>query len=218
MTDTRALLRAGLVAGPLYLIVGYAQAFTREGFDLRRHALSQLANGEMGWLQTLNFVVAGLLAIAGAIGIRRVLRGTRGGTWGPILFALFGLGMLGAAAFPADPSPGFPPGTPDTVSISQRGLMHFMFGAVTFYSLIAACFVFARRFFSRGERGWGTGSLLVGLFFLLSFSSMATGMVNAWTMLALYAAVTAAMLWHSAVTRKVSEEPGAGGNLATAAA
>lgn len=218
MADTRALLRAGLIAGPLYLIVGYAQAFTREGFDLRRHALSQLANGEMGWIQTLNFVVAGLLAIAGAIGVRRVLRGTRGGTWGPILFALFGLGMLGAAAFPADPSPGFPPGTPDTVSISQRGLMHFMFGAVTFYSLIVACFVFARRFFSRGERGWGVGSLLVGLFFLLSFSSMATGMVNAWTMLTLYAAVTAAMLWHSAVTRKVSEETGAGGNLAARAA
>lgn len=203
MADTRALLRAGALAGPLYLVVGYAQAFTREGFDLRRHALSQLANGGMGWIQTLNFVVAALLALAGAVGVRRLLRGTRGGTWGPILFALFGLGMLGAAAFPADPSPGFPPGTPETVTITQRGLTHFMFGAVTFYSLIASCFVFARRFFSLGDRTWGVLSLLVGLFFLLSFSSMATGIVNAWTMITLYAAVTAALLWHSAVTRKV---------------
>jgi hypothetical protein len=212
MADTRGLPGAGIAAGPLYLIVGYAQAFTREGFDLRRHALSQLANGEMGWIQTLNFVVAGILMVAGAIGVRRVLRGTRAGTWGPMLFALAGLGMLGAAAFPADPSPGFPPGTPDTVSMTNRGLVHFMFGAVTFYALILSCFVFARRFFSRGERGWGLGSLLVGLFFLLSFSSMATGLVNAWTMLALYAAVTAALLWHSAVSRKVSEESGATGN------
>ena len=218
MADTRALLRAGMVAGPLYLIVGYAQAFTREGFDLRRHALSQLANGALGWIQTLNFLVAALLAIAGAIGVRRALRGTRAGTWGPILFAVFGLGMLGAAAFPADPSPGFPPGTPETVSITQRGLIHFMFGAVTFYSLIVSCFVFARRFFSRGEPSWGIASLVVGLFFLLSFSSMATGMVNAWTMLTLYAAVTVALLWHSAVTRKVSDDAGGDGNLAARAA
>ena len=203
MADTRALLRAGAIAGPLYLIVGYAQAFTREGFDLSRHALSQLANGDRGWIQSLNFAVSGLLVIAGAMGVRRALRGTHGGTWGPILFALCGLGMLGAAAFPADPSPGFPPGTPETVSITQRGLIHFMLGAVTFYSLIAGCFVFSRRFFSFGDRTWAIVSLLVGVFFFLSFSSLATGMVNAWTMYALYAAVTAALLWHSAVHRKL---------------
>ena len=208
MAEPRALLRAGAIAGPLYLVVGYAQAFTREGFDLSRHALSQLANGDRGWIQTLNFAVSGLLVIAGAIGVRQVLRGTRGGTWGPILLALCGLGMLGAAAFPADPSPGFPPGTPETVSISPRGLIHFMLGAVTFYSLIAACFVFSRRFFSLGDRSWGIVSLLVGLFFFLSFSSLATGMVNAWTMYTLYAAVTAALLWHSAVHRRI-------GNLVT---
>ena len=203
MADTRTLLRAGAIAGPLYLIVGYAQAFTRAGFDLSRHALSQLANGDRGWIQTLNFAVSGVLVIVGAMGVRRALRGTPGGTWGPILFALFGLGMLGAAAFPADPSPGFPPGTPEAASITQRGLIHFMFGAVTFYSLIAGCFVFSRRFFSLGDRTWGIVSLLVGLFFFLSFSSLATGMVNAWTMYTLYAAVTAALLWHSAVHRRI---------------
>jgi hypothetical membrane protein len=207
MADSRALLRAGSLAGPLYLIVGYAQAFTREGFDLRRHALSQLANGGLGWIQALNFVVAGLLVIAGALGARRVLRGTPGGTWGPVLFAVVGLGMLGAAAFPADPSPGFPPGTPGTVTITQRGLMHFLCGALTFYSLIAASFVFSRRFFTLGDRGWGIASLVVGLVFFLSFSSMAAGLVSSWTMLSLYAAVTAALLWHSAVMRRV-------GNLA----
>lgn len=207
MADARAMLRAGSLAGPLYLIAGYAQAFTREGFDLRRHALSQLANGGPGWIQTLNFVVTGLLMIAGAIGARRVLRGTRGGTWGPVLLAVVGLGMLGAATFPADPSPGFPPGTPDTVAMTQRGLMHFGFGALTFYSLIAACFVFSRRFFSLGDRGWGLASLLVGLFFFLCFSSLAAGIVSSWSMLTLYAAVTVALLWHSAVMRKI-------GNLA----
>jgi hypothetical protein len=89
------------------------------------------------------------------------------------------------------------------VTITPRGMMHFLFGAITFYSLIAACFVFSRRFFSLGDRSWAIVSLLVGLFFFLSFSSLATGMVNAWTMYTLYAAVTAALLWHSAIHRKI---------------
>ena len=218
MADTRTLLRAGIIAGPLYLLIGYTQAFTRDGFDLRRHPLSVLANGELGLIQTLNFVVAGLLVIMGAVGVRRVIRGTRAGTWGPILFGVFGLGMLGAAAFPADPAPGFPPGTPDTVTFTQAGMMHFVFGALTFYSLIASCFVFARRFFGLGDRTWGTASVLVGLFFFLSFSSLAAGISGPASMLTLYAAVTVSMLWHSAVTRKISIESGAAGNLVARAA
>jgi hypothetical protein len=34
---TTALLVCGVVAGPLYLVVSFAQAFTRDGFDLSRH-------------------------------------------------------------------------------------------------------------------------------------------------------------------------------------
>ena len=58
------------------------QAFTREGFDLRRHPLSLLSLGELGWIQIGNFVVAGLLVVAFAVGLRRVLHPGRGGTWG----------------------------------------------------------------------------------------------------------------------------------------
>jgi hypothetical protein len=78
--DTRSLLGAGMLAGPLYLIVGYAQALTRAGFDFRRHPLSILSNGELGWIQVANFLVSGALVIAGAVGVRRALTGSRGGT------------------------------------------------------------------------------------------------------------------------------------------
>jgi len=39
-TQTTRLLACGIVAGPLFLAVGLIQAFTREGFDLRRHSHS----------------------------------------------------------------------------------------------------------------------------------------------------------------------------------
>jgi hypothetical protein len=45
---TRALLVCGIVAGPFFTIVGLTQAFTRPGFDLTRHALSLLSNGDLG--------------------------------------------------------------------------------------------------------------------------------------------------------------------------
>jgi hypothetical protein len=44
----KALLTGGVVAGPLFIMVGLLQAFTREGFDLRRHPLSLLSNGDLG--------------------------------------------------------------------------------------------------------------------------------------------------------------------------
>ena len=39
---TKALLICGLIAGPLYIVVGLVQAFTRPGFNIIRHDLSLL--------------------------------------------------------------------------------------------------------------------------------------------------------------------------------
>ena len=45
---TRPLLVCGLIAGPFYVVIGLIQALTRPGFNLLRHDLSLLANGEFG--------------------------------------------------------------------------------------------------------------------------------------------------------------------------
>ncbi len=73
-TRTRTLLTAGAVAGPLYVVCWLSQALTREAFDPTRHPASLLANGDLGWIQTANFIVAGLLSLAGAVGLRRLRR------------------------------------------------------------------------------------------------------------------------------------------------
>src|SRR5579884_855270 len=71
----RALLYCGVAAGPIYIIVGAIEAFTRPGFDPTRHDLSLLSNGNLGWIHISLFVLTGLLTIAGAVGMRRVLVG-----------------------------------------------------------------------------------------------------------------------------------------------
>src|SRR5690242_3792750 len=96
--ETKWLLTAGALAGPFYLIVGLAQALTRPGFDITRHALSLLSNGDLGWIQVSNFLISGLLVITGAFGMRRALEGS-GITWGPLLVGVYGLSLLGAGIF-----------------------------------------------------------------------------------------------------------------------
>jgi hypothetical protein len=171
---TRALLAGGVVAGPLFIVVGLLQAFAREGFDLRRHPLSLLSNGDLGWIQIANFVVTGLLFTGAAIGMRRVLHRGRGGTWGPLLIGAVGVGMIAAGVFVADPADGFPPGTPpgrpDT--LSWHGGLHFLVAGLAYLSLIAASFVFARRFAGLGQRGWARYSLATGVVFLAAWLAL----------------------------------------------
>ncbi len=203
---TARLLTLGAAAGPWYLAVGLAQVLTREGFDVRRHALSQLSNGDLGWIQIGNFLISGALVIAGAIGARRLLRGTRGGTWGPLLLGIYGVGLLGAGIFIADPGRGFPPGAPESTALSRSGLLHFVFGGGGFYALIAACVVFARRFARQGHRFLAIYSIVTAIGFLASFATIASGSTAAIAMLAFYAAVTWIWIWHSVLLLTLRRE------------
>lgn len=202
---TRALLACGVAAGPLYVVVGAAQALTREGFDMQRHALSLLSNGELGWIQVANFVVSGVLVLAGAVGVRRALHPGRGGTWGPILLGLWGVGLIGSGVFVADPGAGFPPGViVEEREMSRSGMLHFVFGGVAFYALIAACLVFARRYHELGERVWAAYSLVSGFGFLIVFGGIASGASSGALMLAFYASVAWIWGWHTAVLARLT--------------
>jgi hypothetical membrane protein len=162
---TRALLACGVVAGPLFLVVALLQALTRDGFDLGRHPLSLLSLGELGWIQIANFVVAGLLSVAFAVGLRRVLHPGRGGTWGPLLVGAYGVGLIGGGVFLADAGAGFPPGAPAGApeQLSWHGILHDLAHVLAFLALTTACFVLARRFAALGQRGWATYCVATGV-------------------------------------------------------
>lgn len=166
---TRSLLGYGVLVGPFYLAVGLTQAFVRDGFDFKRHALSHLANGPGGWVQVANFVLCGAMVIAAAVGFARVLRPqSRTTSW---FLAAFGASMMAAALFRADPVDGFPPGTligPPT-TISTTGLLHFAAGAIGFVALAVSCFAAARALAHRKQRSMARLSLGAGLVVLVGF-------------------------------------------------
>ena len=197
----RTLLTAGTLAGPVYIGLGLAQALLRPGFDITRHDLSLLANGELGWIQVGNFLLSGVLVIAGAMGLRNRLHAGRGRTWGPLLLAGYGLGLIGAGLFAADPAFGFPPGTPaDANSISWHGLLHILTAALGFAALIGSCGVFTRRFAAQHQLGWSVYSVITGVVFLAGFIGVASGSGNSLSVLGFWIAVVLAWSWITAIS------------------
>ncbi len=209
---TRALLACGIVAGPLYVIVGALEMLTRRGFDPLHHDLSLMANGDFGWIHTSLLIVSGLLVVASAVGMRSALRDGPASAWAAPLIALYGIGLIGAGIFAADPAYGFPPGTPaDAHDVSFHGLMHLVSGLIGFVGFIAACFVVARRFSSRLQRGWALYSRVTGVVFAAAFIGIASGsqqggIVEATVILVFTAAVVLGWAWLSAMQLHLSRE------------
>ena len=161
LSTTRRLLACGIVAGPLFLAVTVVQALTRDGFDLGRHPVSLLSLGDLGWLQVANFVVAGALFVACAIGLRRALQSGRGSTWGPRLVGALGVGLIVAGVFVTDAGAGYPPGAPAGAppEISWHGILHEVGFMIAFVGMVVGCLVFARRFASIKQTGWVAASI-----------------------------------------------------------
>src|SRR6266487_4037678 len=109
----RRLVSCGALAGPLFLAVAIVQGLIRPGFDLDHQPISFLSLGGLGWVQQSNFVLAGLLMIAFAIGVRRVPNGLSSRRLAPSALGGLGIGLIIAGVFPPDPGFGYPPGTPD---------------------------------------------------------------------------------------------------------
>ena len=201
-----------MLAGPLFMIVGLTEALTRPGFDPTRHAWSLLSNGDSGWIHMALMVVTGLLTIAGAAGMRRALpRGGaagRGRTWGPLLVGLYGTGVFAAGLLVADPALGFPPGTPDgpPTQFTLHGILHFVAAGIGFLSLIAGCFVFARRFAAVGRRGWAAYSVATGIVFFAGFAGVASGSATPAINVAFTIAVGLAWAWVTAVSAYLRNE------------
>lgn len=163
---TKRLLTGGAIAGPLFVITFLIEGATRADYNPLRHPVSSLALGDFGWIQVLNFIVAGLLTLIFAIGLRLALRPQRGSTWGPLLVAIWGIGLLGAGVFITDPVSGYPPGTPDLLlNPTTHGALHDQFSLIGFAALTVACFVFSYRFAAAGQWGWVFYSVITGILF-----------------------------------------------------
>lgn len=205
---TSLFLLAGALAGPLLLVVSFAQGAAREGFSFTDHPPSALSNGDLGWIQIATFVVVGTMIAAAGVAGRATLAGP-GAVWGPRLLTVFGVALVAAGVFPMDPAFGFPPGTPSGVpdEISWHGVLHGIAFPVGFGSLVAACFVFAWRYKAQGRSAWRWISIVAGPVSLVLASAPNAGDPDG-RFLPLWLAVTVAFAWCSAVMNDMRTQEG----------
>jgi hypothetical protein len=145
--------------GPLFLVVAFVLGARRSRYDATRMPISLLAVGRDGWTQIANFVLCGVLTVAFAAGLRLAFEG-RGAKWGPILFGLIGIGLIGAGPFVTDPGLGFPPAGQAEPGPTFHGHLHDMFSAFVFVGFPAAAFVMASSFAAHGDHRWALGTRL----------------------------------------------------------
>lgn len=177
---TRALLLCGVFAGPFFTLSWLIQGAIRPDYSPLRHPISSLAIGESGWVQTATFIVTGLLVVALAFGLRRVLLARNApARLAPILITAIGLGLIGAGLFVTDPMNGYPPGTPLLpADYSVAGRLHRSLSALVFLALPTLCFVFARLLARWKEAGWSAYSWGTGGAFIAAFVASTLGFLQ----------------------------------------
>jgi hypothetical protein len=117
------------IVGPLILVFGDLTAsFLTADYSMIRDTISSLALTPTGWLQTIGFLIMGLLIELFVIGLLFSIRGTRGFHTGIALIASLGFGLLLIGAFPTDPA-GAPHSVEGTIHTVTAYAMSLVFPA-----------------------------------------------------------------------------------------
>ena len=170
---SRPLLLAGVI-GPLVFIAAFLiEGITRPGYSAWRNFVSQLATGDGGWMQVVNFLVCGTLVAGFAIGLRRAMGSGRASIAAPILLGLFALALIVAGLFATDPALGYPVGAPEVHT--THGMIHGLAGLAAFSLLPAAAFAMAWRFSGDpSTRRWVVYSASIGVLLVVCFIASTT--------------------------------------------
>jgi len=198
---TSTALNAGILAGPIFLAVSFAQIPFRDGFDVTKHAFSFLLIGPGAGLQIVNYLLVGALYALSGVGLRRTLD-ARSGRLAQLLATGLGVGLVVAGLFPPPPSFGYPRGAPAGMpsQLSASAVLHgvgFGLGVISWCVLLLLLAASLRR---RAQHRWAVLALITGLALLLvpATSTQPYGTV------ALYIIVTAAYAMTSLLYARLS--------------
>jgi hypothetical protein len=153
----RGLLWAGVVGPPLFVAVFLVDGVIHPAYNTVTDFVSELSRGELGWLQITNFLVLAAALLTFAVGIYWGTRRGPGSVAGAALFAIMGASLVVAGLAVTDAHT-------STVQTTS-GSLHNAASLPVFAGLIAACFVFSRRF----QGGMRAYSIASGVFVLVFF-------------------------------------------------
>jgi hypothetical protein len=179
---TSQLAWAGVFGPALFIAVFVLLGVIKPGYDATARFVSEGSIGELGWIQTVNFLVLGATLLAFAAALWNSYGGEVSGLVGAGLIATTGGGLILSGVFVTDPG---------TKIVSRHGLVHVIAGLIVFGGLMLACLAFALRLRAHGE--FAAYSLATGLFIPIGF--VATAASGRWTGLAQRVLIIVAWAW-----------------------
>ncbi|WBB58536.1 DUF998 domain-containing protein [Streptomyces sp. WMMC500] len=156
--ERRWLLWCGVAGSASFILLFLINDVVKPDYDPVRDAVSEAQIGSGGWLQSVNFIVSGLLITASSVAISQAVN-----RWTGVLVGLVGAGLALAGVFVSDPVP--------TDHATWHGMIHNVVGTISSAALIAACFVAARW---QATPRWRWYSLVAGVAMPVTFV-VATG-------------------------------------------
>ena len=183
-TTIRGALLAGASAPAVFIPLDLADGLLRPGYSIARHWVSHLALGEWGWLGTTLLGVTAVLVGTGALGLLAALRRRGGRIATAVALLVAAVGLAIAAAFPMDPSLGFPVGVPEGAP-SVAGLIHQAAGPVFIVGSAIALLTAPRSLRSIGlsasAAAFRTAGIAALVFFALCSVLVSLDYAGAWT-------------------------------------
>ena len=161
----------GLLAPVLFVTVFTTAGLLRQGYDPFSTYVSELALGHGGWVQTLNFVILGILMLVFSRGVAMEFRTGKASKGGPVLLFIIALLFIVSGFFVMDPT-----GTPLNQA-TIHGIIHGLAGGIIFTLMPISCFVFLRRFSVDPDwqifQGWTLvlGNIIAAAVILLTLTS-----------------------------------------------
>jgi hypothetical protein len=112
MLDTEGILGLAGIVGPLILVaLDLTAAFIQPGYSIIRQSMSSLAIASKGWIETIGFMLMGLMIESFTAGLYLNIKRGRGFGLATALLVFFGFGMLVIGTFHTNAV-----GTPKTFS------------------------------------------------------------------------------------------------------
>ncbi len=170
----KSALWAGTIGPALFLLTFTLEGWLRPGYQARSMFVSELALGPRGWIQSINFVIFGVLFLVFTRGVFRKFNSGKASRAGPVLLAIIGVSFLVSGFFTMDPV-----ATPPD-RMTWHGTLHGLFGALVFSLSPISCFVFLRRFRVDPQWRWlQRWTVIAGTMIVASVVVMAAGLTKA---------------------------------------
>jgi hypothetical protein len=137
-----ALLCSGVVGGVLFTTVYFCFSVISPNYFMIHESISRLQLQPYGWIQSLNYIISGLLICAFALALRKELTGGFGSTLIPFFHLLTGAGSI-------------------ILGVCLNHQVQLYTGGVIFLSLIISLLLLTRHFSANPEwHGWTTYTIL----------------------------------------------------------